>query len=597
MGPNGSAEPYRNQNGSLPAPLPLGPPLRYDPSAAQPLSASIGGRDPPRYHSDRRTDDPRDFYPPPHFDHPRRPLSPRYDDRRGSDRDRFRDRDRDREWERERDREWERDRERDRGLPPRALPRRHDRLSNASNRGGGRGRAPTRSWNGREQYARNDKAQSRDRKKTLTDFRISGLSIPELDWAWEAESSAIDEVVKDPDSPTPTPSDVKDVASSNETEEAIASALLPTPATERVDAISDPPSTSSTAGVETNTRSQSTYTTDASDAPAERTGESELKRTELTNKHRRDEDDEEDSNDPHNPNAKGKRLKADSTLAEPQPNSSSGGPALKAKLRDEESRQSTPSRSAPSGRENSRLRIYFCAPVTEAVVEIKKPKAPPSSTTTSFAAKANGAQTPPTTIFSEQEKVAVDTAEEAVSLKPTLVSDAAASAHSEAISTVPPNTTSADTISAPAATASNENLPADLQEAIAAAVVAPDADKAASAYDSGVPSRSDQIQTSVSSGSSIKSVALPAGLPPKPMIPSSEPVVDDQPIVRPPEPAADRISISYARNTRRIVVDAAIVSQVRIYRADNRIEVAVNIEASGSQDGDDFRIVRGILVC
>jgi len=69
----------------------------------------------------------------------------------------------------------------------------------------------------------------------------------------------------------------------------------------------------------------------------------------------------------------------------------------------------------------------------------------------------------------------------------------------------------------------------------------------------------------------------------------------------PPEPAADRISISYARNTRRMVIDAEVVEEVRICRAEGKIEVVVNCEAplviaGDEQVEDDYRICRGILV-
>jgi len=69
----------------------------------------------------------------------------------------------------------------------------------------------------------------------------------------------------------------------------------------------------------------------------------------------------------------------------------------------------------------------------------------------------------------------------------------------------------------------------------------------------------------------------------------------------PPEPTADRISISYARNTRRMVIDAEVVEEVRICRAEGKIEVVVNCEAplitaGDSQIEDDYRICRGILV-
>lgn len=69
----------------------------------------------------------------------------------------------------------------------------------------------------------------------------------------------------------------------------------------------------------------------------------------------------------------------------------------------------------------------------------------------------------------------------------------------------------------------------------------------------------------------------------------------------PPEPSADRISISYARNTRRMVLDAEVVDKVTIFRAEGRIELSVAIHPATLGNAneaalDEFRICRGILV-
>ncbi|GAA5874553.1 hypothetical protein JCM16303_002903 [Sporobolomyces ruberrimus] len=72
-------------------------------------------------------------------------------------------------------------------------------------------------------------------------------------------------------------------------------------------------------------------------------------------------------------------------------------------------------------------------------------------------------------------------------------------------------------------------------------------------------------------------------------------------IVPPPEPTADRISISYARNTRRMVIDAEVVGSVKISRSSGKIEVVVNCQPSVVTVGerkleDEYRICKGILV-
>ncbi|KAM0752334.1 hypothetical protein T439DRAFT_287453, partial [Meredithblackwellia eburnea MCA 4105] len=68
-----------------------------------------------------------------------------------------------------------------------------------------------------------------------------------------------------------------------------------------------------------------------------------------------------------------------------------------------------------------------------------------------------------------------------------------------------------------------------------------------------------------------------------------------------PEPSADRISISYARNTRRMVLDADVVDKVKIIRGEGRIELTVailpaTIGAGREASVDEFRICRGVLV-
>ncbi|GAA5827419.1 hypothetical protein JCM3770_003966, partial [Rhodotorula araucariae] len=82
--------------------------------------------------------------------------------------------------------------------------------------------------------------------------------------------------------------------------------------------------------------------------------------------------------------------------------------------------------------------------------------------------------------------------------------------------------------------------------------------------------------------------------------PSVAPAVDGT-LLRPPEPAADRISISYARNTRRMVLDADVIESVKVYRDDGRIELAVRCKPATTGEGqhqviDEFRVCQGVLV-
>lgn len=56
-------------------------------------------------------------------------------------------------------------------------------------------------------------------------------------------------------------------------------------------------------------------------------------------------------------------------------------------------------------------------------------------------------------------------------------------------------------------------------------------------------------------------------------------------------PSANRISISYAAGSRRLVVDAEVVEYLRVYRAEGRIEVYMSLD----KDGDES--MKGVLVC
>jgi 20S proteasome subunit alpha 6 len=56
-------------------------------------------------------------------------------------------------------------------------------------------------------------------------------------------------------------------------------------------------------------------------------------------------------------------------------------------------------------------------------------------------------------------------------------------------------------------------------------------------------------------------------------------------------PSANRLSISYAAGSRRLVVDAGVVEELRVFRADGRVEAIINVER------DSEKGLKGILVC
>lgn len=72
--------------------------------------------------------------------------------------------------------------------------------------------------------------------------------------------------------------------------------------------------------------------------------------------------------------------------------------------------------------------------------------------------------------------------------------------------------------------------------------------------------------------------------------------VQPPPAVKPAQqgpsvPSANRLSISYAAATRRLVIDANVVEKLKVFRQEARIEVHMNI------DKDDSGRFKGIIVC
>lgn len=57
-----------------------------------------------------------------------------------------------------------------------------------------------------------------------------------------------------------------------------------------------------------------------------------------------------------------------------------------------------------------------------------------------------------------------------------------------------------------------------------------------------------------------------------------------------PVPSANRLSISYAAGSRRLVVDAGVVEYLKVYRSEGRIEVHISLD-KGSDDG-----LKGVLI-
>ena len=74
---------------------------------------------------------------------------------------------------------------------------------------------------------------------------------------------------------------------------------------------------------------------------------------------------------------------------------------------------------------------------------------------------------------------------------------------------------------------------------------------------------------------------------------SAEPLPIEEPL---PEPSPDRISISYAKNSRRLVIDANVVEEVCVHRAEAKIEIKIKLEPIAGHKASSLRYCQGVFV-
>ncbi|SCV72146.1 BQ2448_4840 [Microbotryum intermedium] len=265
----------------------------------------------------------------------------------------------------------------------------------------------------------------------------------------------------------------------------------------------------------------------------------------------------------------------------------------------------------PSDRENSRLRIYFSSPVDSVSTYINSGgNGSVRGATVEPQAPARDTSMAPPTIEEEAPQIKAE-AEEAA--KPEVVSseveatgEAAANEESEvdgepvdsvpleggalesAVETTDPTTEAQPSIETDATAVANQD---DAAEAEADASFLGDVSMSSSyppdPYAQGQPSITESTSGEETEDKQRESSAAPGNRDPPPHL-------------TPPEPSADRISISYARNTRRMVLDAEVVESVKIFRAEGRIELSVLLRPADMGDGEDavpdeFRVCQGIL--
>ena len=239
--------------------------------------------------------------------------------------------------------------------------------------------------------------------------------------------------------------------------------------------------------------------------------------------------------------------------------------------------RSTTAPPPSSNRENSRLRIYFASPVASA----SSHPAPAPDTRAESVKDATPAPT--------ADASAPHVSSSPISVKNEDAETASENADGDDVDGEPVLTVSGP-LEAAETVVSLEDSSEDDEEEVQSVLVEADLTAAQPApIDAGT---SSMLSTDVSN--------------PAPSVAASDAPTDDQsishvPHVLPPEPSPDRISISFARNTRRMVIDAGVVDKVTIHRGEGRIEITVMIKPAVIGEGDDavvdeFRICRGVLV-
>ncbi|SGY21103.1 BQ5605_C016g08195 [Microbotryum silenes-dioicae] len=267
----------------------------------------------------------------------------------------------------------------------------------------------------------------------------------------------------------------------------------------------------------------------------------------------------------------------------------------------------------PSDRENSRLRIYFSSPV-DSVSTYINPGGNGSvrgATVELQASTRDTSMAPPT--IEEEVAPANDEAVVEEAVKPEGVSGGAETT-AEAPANDEAEVDGDDVHSLPLEGGPLGNTAETTEPAAAVqASVEPDVTAAAASQDEAVEVNADTDAGDVSMSSVYPPDPYAQGQPSitgsthgdetedKPRESSVVPGTNLLPHLTPPEPSADRISISYARNTRRMVLDAEVVESVKIFRAEGRIELGVLLRPAYMGDGEDavpdeFRVCQGILI-
>lgn len=379
----------------------------------------------------------------------------------------------------------------------------------------------------------------------MTDFRIAALSIKELGWEWKTDATA---------------------ALYDETNDNI---------NEGTERLAD----------------MSLESIDIKPDLSAETASTEVNSSKKDGKHKRDEDDE----DIDGADVQPKKVKPDTgesvTLSEVKvepPSESLEGPKPEGgdseKHSSDADKPKTSNRpNAPATRENSRLRIYFSSPTTAVVKRLRGP----SERATSILSTATYSTT-----RDEREEHRAELADE------------------DGVDGVPVPDDQHESPQANADANSGEEETSSTVEAKGATKVV--------STDSAVDLEDDAPGEQVGQPSETKESNDPVNEAASQPSPSEEPADDsfstaidqsDQVTVgtnddpenqverEQIEPSADRVSIAYARNTRRLIIDASVIESLKVRRAAGLIELTVKLENAVS-DGvvDSHRLFKGVIV-
>lgn len=515
----------------------------------------------------------------------------------------------------------------------------------------------------RERHAGEDRERDGESaKRTLTDFRIEGLALPELEWEWRAErveqemrraAEELDRQVREKEAKERQEQEASAAGESVKEEEAAGDMSVDAVNVEDVPAQpSDPTATASVAAGKhrrdedddsaqpNGAASEGSGAVDGVDEHASRpkkvrTGDVKLEDGEPVSLDSLHPPEEAPAKEENADDEDGQPIKEEAHEDEGDEEDVDGAPIDSAQTNGDEhddrssgkgdTRSSPPPAPAPP-RENSRLRIYFSSP-TSSTSSYTQPSQSVPPRASSVSASVKSASVPPQPQHDREEgasaeggqaepvptpSVPADLTSEQLA-KPVDGAEVMEKIEEEAEKEHAEQTTGDETQAGAVADGKavvQEQQPAVVKKTEEANEASQKADEDATEDDgealvvTQAEPEAEQAQPQPELDSPAKD-AHSAALGPEPTrAPSVAPSVAasaTEPHLMPPEPAADRISISYARNTRRVLLDADVIDEVKIKRGDGRVELTLRCKPAVLGEGerqveDEFRVLKGVLV-